>query len=153
MHYKLEVDVHAHWNDIPPIYRLYIDNELFTERTFGWTSYQFFLKEHLHCDLDTGVHKLKLENLDKTARFELENFTVNDTQVSKSYLRVVDNNIEWNFVIDNLLDNFNVKKNDIVIPPEIVEVISYANKGIVQPKKYKTYAPLVQRVRELNSKK
>jgi hypothetical protein len=74
MHTKLEVDVYSHWSDDPPIYRIYVDNEMLVERTFGWPSYQNYITEHMYCDLDTGVHTLCLENLDSTSRFELESF-------------------------------------------------------------------------------
>ena len=50
MHTKLEVDVYSHWSDDPPIYRIYVDNEMLVERTFGWPSYQNYITEHMYCD-------------------------------------------------------------------------------------------------------
>ena len=87
MHTKLEVDVYSHWSDNPPIYRIYVDNEMLTERTFGWPSYQNYITEHMYCDLDTGVHTLCLENLDNNSRFELQYFTVNKQPVNKNLLK------------------------------------------------------------------
>ena len=33
---QIEYDVSCEWNDSPPSYRLYVNNELFTERTYIW---------------------------------------------------------------------------------------------------------------------
>jgi hypothetical protein len=87
MEQKLEVDVHAHWSSDPPVYRIYVNNEMLVERTFGWPSYQMYLTEHIACDLDTGVHTLTLENLNSNGRFELENFKVNQQPVNKNLLK------------------------------------------------------------------
>ena len=103
MHTKLEVDVHSHWSDRAPTYRIYVNNEMLTERTFGYTSYQFYIREHMYCNLDTGVHTLRLENLDTTSRFELESFTVDDDQVNSNLKTTFENNIEWRFIVDRVL--------------------------------------------------
>jgi hypothetical protein len=95
--------------DQPPTYRLYIDNELLSERTFGWQSYEAFLTEHLYCGLQTGVHTLKLENLDPEGWFELKNFIVNDIAVNTNLCKSTNNLIEWKFVVDNLLGHENSK--------------------------------------------
>jgi hypothetical protein len=107
MLHLLEVSVHAHWNNKPPVYRLYVDNELLTERTFTHTPYQFFLVEHLCCNLESGVHFLTLENLDVDARFELEKLLIDNVEINKQLLKVNDNRLEWMFPIDNLLKSNN----------------------------------------------
>jgi hypothetical protein len=159
MHTKLEVDVYSHWSDNPPIYRIYIDNEMMVERTFGWPSYQNYITEHMYCDLVTGVHTLSLENLDPTSRFELEYFTVDKTAVNKNLLKTNGARIEWRFIVDTVLNNPESRQHNLTVnlaqvsrpmplapPPE-------RPKKVVQPKKYETYAPLVQRMRQLNTKK
>ena len=97
----LEVDVHAHWNDEPPVYRIYVDEELFTERTFGWTSYQVFIREHIYCNLDDGLHCLKLEHLGKNCRFDFVNFKVNSSLIDPKFLNVEENKIVWHFIVKN----------------------------------------------------
>jgi hypothetical protein len=109
MEHKLEVDVHAHWSDTPPIYRIYVNEEMLVERTFGWASYQFYMTEHICCNLDTGVHTLKLENLDSTAKFELGEFKIDNNTVNKNLLKSTDNKIEWKFIVD--LKNSNSHAN------------------------------------------
>jgi hypothetical protein len=159
MHTKLEVDVYSHWSDNPPIYRIYVDNEMMVERTFGWPSYQNYITEHMYCDLVTGVHTLSLENLDPTSRFELEYFTVDKTAVNKNLLKTNGARIEWRFIVDTVLNNPESRQHNLTVnlaqvsrpaplapPPE-------RPKKVVQPKKYETYAPLVQRMRQLNTKK
>lgn len=112
MEQKLEVDVHAHWNETAPVYRLYVNNEMLTERTFSWTSYQYYLKEHLYCNLDTGVHTLLLENLDCAGSFELNDFKVNNKPVDKNLMKSNGNKIEWKFIVD--LVNANSHANHII---------------------------------------
>ncbi len=118
MEHKLEVDVHAHWSDRPPIYRLYVNDEMFTERTFGWPSYQIYLKEHLYCELDTGVHTLRLENLDVSSRLELDNFRINGAVVNKNLKRSNGATSEWRFIVD--LVNQNSSYNPITVKLEQV---------------------------------
>jgi hypothetical protein len=97
MERKLEVDVHTHWNTTPPVYRLYVNNELFTERTFKWVSYQYFIREHINCKLDEGVHVLRLENLQPECRFELDAFRVNNNIVNTNSMEISGSKIEWKF--------------------------------------------------------
>lgn len=101
MDHKMEIDVHAHWTDDPPVYRIFVDEELITERRFVWKSYEFHIKEHLCCNLATGVHTLKLENVSRTGRFELDQFIVNTSPVNRNFLSKGENKLEWRFIIDN----------------------------------------------------
>jgi hypothetical protein len=169
MHTKLEVDVYGHWSDNPPIYRIYVDNEMLVERTFGWPSYQNYITEHMYCDLDTGVHTLILENLDPNSRFELGYFAVNKQPVNKNLLKTNDNKIEWRFIIDNLLNDpqYNKllqtlsqsKQHNLTVnlaqvsKPTPLAPIPERPKKVVRVKNYETYIPLVQRTRQLNTKK
>lgn len=159
MHTKLEVDVYSHWSDNPPIYRIYVDNEMLVERTFGWPSYQNYITEHMYCDLDTGVHTLCLENLDSNSRFELEFFTVDKQPVNKNLLKTNGARIEWRFIVDNLLNRNELPAHNLTIdlakvsrPAPLAPVIERPRK-VVQVKNYDTYIPLVQRARQLNAKK
>ena len=137
MHTKLEVDVYGHWSDNPPDYRIYVNDEMMIERTFGWTSYQNYITEHMYCNLDTGVHTLRLENLDANSRFDLASFTVDKNPVNKNLLKT------------STAINDTEKAIQSVSPAAPIE----RSRKVVQVKKYETYAPLVQRMRELNAKK
>lgn len=154
MLHKLEVSVHAHWNDNPPVYRLYVDNEMLTERTFSHTPYQFFVIEHIFCNLPTGVHNLTLENLDREARFELDNFQMDGIKVNTNLMKSNGSKIEWRFVVDNLLNNQTVKIDYAKISnPTPLSPPMERPKKVVVPKNYDTYMPMIQRSRQLNLKK
>ena len=159
MHTKLEVDVRAHWSDEPPIYRIYVDNEMLVERTFGWPSYQNYITEHMYCSLDTGVHTLSLENLDSTSRFELDHFTVDKNPVNKTLLKTNGSKVEWRFIVDHVLNTREPRSHNLTIdlarvsqPTPLAPPVERPRK-VVQTKNYDTYIPLVQRARQLNAKK
>lgn len=72
----LSADVHCHWSENPPSYRIYVDNDLLTERTFKWAGYQIYIREHMVCNLDPGIHTVRIENCAGTGNFKLENLIV-----------------------------------------------------------------------------
>lgn len=58
-------DVFCDWQDQPPVYRVYVGNELFTERTFIWTEH--YLEEMLQIYAPPGKYQIRYEvvkNLD-----------------------------------------------------------------------------------------
>ena len=153
MEHKLEVDVHAHWSDRPPVYRLYVNNEMLTERTFGWASYQWYLTEHMCCDLDTGVHTLRLENLDTESRFELDNFRINGTVVNKNLMKSNSASAEWRFIVD--LINKNSYQNPVTVKLEQVSrpaPLAPPPPTLPQVKKPQPNLALIQRMRDLNNR-
>lgn len=158
MEHKLEIDVHAHWNNTPPVYRLFVNDEMFIERTFGWTCYQWYLKENLNCDLDTGVHTLRLENLNHESTFELDNFKVNNRVVHKNLMKSNGNKIEWKFIVDLINPNSHanhttIKLQEVSRPtPLAPKAPAPSPPSIPLHKKYETNLALVQRLRELNNK-
>ncbi len=153
MEHKLEVDVHAHWSDRPPIYRLYVNDEMFTERTFGWPSYQIYLKEHLYCELDTGVHTLRLENLDVSSRLELDNFRINGSVVNKNLKRSNGATSEWRFIVDLVNQNSSYNpitvKLDQVSRPTPLAPPSPPSPPVQKPQ---PNLALIQRMRDLNNR-
>jgi len=103
---KIQVQVHAHWSDNAPGYRIYVDNDLLTERTFGWISYQYYILENIICELNDGSHTLKLQNLDKKhSRFELTGLTVNGKSIDSHLYATTESELLWNFTIDTLVQN------------------------------------------------
>jgi hypothetical protein len=63
-------DVHCHWNGIPPSYRLYVDEDMLYERTFGWSGYQTYIEERIVCDLEPGIHSLKIEDCSEPEKYK-----------------------------------------------------------------------------------
>jgi len=72
----IKVDVTCHWSETPPVYRIYVNSDLITERTFSWPGYQNFIRENIVCHLEKGIHKLRIENCNGSGNFELKNFEV-----------------------------------------------------------------------------
>lgn len=52
-------DVHITWTGHNPVYRLYVGNELFTERTWIWNSE--YLSERITLEAPYGLYPIKYE--------------------------------------------------------------------------------------------
>lgn len=72
---KARFDIDCNWQGIPPIYRVYVNEELFTERTWIWTDH--FLREFLQISALPGQYRVRLESVrPNLAKFRLTNFAV-----------------------------------------------------------------------------
>lgn len=56
----LSVDIHCNWEVNPPMYRLYVNDELFTERNYIWQASEF-VTENLSLNAPPGEYKIKIE--------------------------------------------------------------------------------------------
>ena len=73
----ISVDIYCHWVTTPFAYRLYIDDDLLTERTYIWNNTEQAVREHIIVNLDQGVHTLKVEPVDSNVqRFIKRNVTI-----------------------------------------------------------------------------
>lgn len=73
---KLTVDLHCDWKRTPPPYRLYVNNELFTERTYIWGGTQY-LQEIISLSAPPGRYVIRVDNLgDPDCQFKLRNLQV-----------------------------------------------------------------------------
>ena len=52
-------DLHCEWKNTPPAYRIYLNNELFTERTWEWRD--AYLKNTLQIQGPSGEYKVRIE--------------------------------------------------------------------------------------------
>ena len=52
-------DVHCEWEGLAPIYRVYVNDELFTERTWIWND--VYLEEMLQIDAEPGKYHIRHE--------------------------------------------------------------------------------------------
>lgn len=68
---RVEFDLFCDWKKQPPIYRLYVNHELFNERTYIWTGTKY-LQEILQMNAVPGVYKIRIENLG-SAVFKIRN--------------------------------------------------------------------------------
>jgi hypothetical protein len=56
---QVQYDVFCDWQDSPPMYRLYVNNELFTERSFIWQDQ--YLEEVIAIDAVPGDYVIQYE--------------------------------------------------------------------------------------------
>ena len=56
---RVLADVDCEWEGLNPIYRVYVNNELFTERTWRWTD--CYLEEMLQIEAEPGDYTLQWE--------------------------------------------------------------------------------------------
>ena len=56
---QIVADVHCTWEGLKPIYRLYVNDELFTERTWDWDDK--YLEELVSIEAEPGDYRLRWE--------------------------------------------------------------------------------------------
>lgn len=76
---ELTVDVLCKWGPYSPSYRIYVDNNLLTERTYIWNNEEAYIREHIVINVPPGDHTLTLEKCGERwifGEFSLTNLTV-----------------------------------------------------------------------------
>lgn len=56
---RVLADVYCDWEGLDPIYRVYVNDELFVERTWRWTD--SYLEEMLQIEAEPGRYSLRWE--------------------------------------------------------------------------------------------
>ena len=64
-------DVHCEWDNVPPKYRLFVNDELFAERTWIWKD--MYLEEAIHLEAPPGVYQLQYQLLSSDASIKVKN--------------------------------------------------------------------------------
>jgi len=75
-HHIITADVYAHWGEAHPRYRVYVDDDLLTERDFIWPGHEIYVKENIVVELEPGVHNLRIEHINKHGKIEVKNIIV-----------------------------------------------------------------------------
>ena len=74
---KVKISIYCQWEGLAPIYRLYVDDELFSERNFIWQDQH--LEEMLQIKAEPGRHKISLEKVGPNlAEFRLDDYEIVD---------------------------------------------------------------------------
>ena len=84
-------DVDCRWEGLPPTYRVYVNDELFAERTWTWTDE--YLEEMLQIEAEPGKYRIRYELVPPNlAEITASNFRVDfgPGQCVKSTLRIED---------------------------------------------------------------
>ena len=74
--HEITAEVYGSWGTEHPCYRVYVDNDLLTERTFIWPGHEVCIKEHLAVDLEPGAHELRIEQITSWGKIQVKNVTV-----------------------------------------------------------------------------
>jgi hypothetical protein len=72
----ITADVYAQWGAVSPSYRVYVNNDLLTERDFGWPGHEVFIRENIVVDLEPGVHQLRIEQIGNNGKIQVKDITV-----------------------------------------------------------------------------
>jgi hypothetical protein len=65
---SLQVDVHCVTTSHgEPVYRVFVDDNLLTERSWIWPAYEVYIEENIEVQLDEGRHQVKVEGLNRTS--------------------------------------------------------------------------------------
>jgi hypothetical protein len=69
---KAVFDLDCEWEGLPPSYRVYVNDELFAERTWRWND--SYLEEMLQIQAPPGLYEITLQPVPPTlARFQITN--------------------------------------------------------------------------------
>jgi hypothetical protein len=84
---QISVDVYcADKKEEHPKYRLYVNNELMTERTFAWSIIEYCITEELYVNIPNGVHNIHVESVNqKGAKFLLKNIKVDGAHANSTF--------------------------------------------------------------------
>jgi hypothetical protein len=78
---EIKFDVHCHHGDelYLPGYRVYLDDDLLTERTFVWSGKNEYIEELATVRLSPGQHLLKVDRInDPRNLLQVENVRINN---------------------------------------------------------------------------
>lgn len=80
---EIRFDVHCHHGDemYLPGYRVYLDQDLLTERTFVWSRSDEYVEELATVKLSSGPHSLKIDRInDPRGLLRVNNVRINGRQ-------------------------------------------------------------------------
>ena len=84
---RVLADVNCEWEGLSPIYRVYVNDELFAERTWIWTDQ--YLEENLQIEAEPGNYDLRWELVPPC----LAKLTVDNVRVEYGPASIKDNNL------------------------------------------------------------
>lgn len=80
---EITCDVYCRWTASPPAYRVYVDNDLLTERTYVWDISEQFVRENIIVNIEPGAHSLRIEPVNpEVTSFSIRNITINKQPVT-----------------------------------------------------------------------
>ena len=81
-------NLYCKWEHIPPVYRLYFDDELMTERSYIWDNETHFLQERVPVMADPShPHKITIEQVGiHTGKFKVDNVEADGIKINFRFL-------------------------------------------------------------------
>jgi hypothetical protein len=86
MEHEITLEVYAHWGDVPPRYRVYVDNDLLTERDFIWKGTSTYIKENIVVRLKAGQHQVRVEQINESGSIQIKNIRVDGAPSSADFI-------------------------------------------------------------------
>jgi hypothetical protein len=76
---EISVEVYCDWDLEQPAYRVYVGEDLLTERTYRWVNPEQFICERMIVNVDPGIHNLRIlaVNPEYQDKFSIRNVHVN----------------------------------------------------------------------------
>ena len=65
---QVQCDVYCKWDGSDTRYRLYVNDELFTERSWIWNCKDYYLEEVIAIEAPPGLYKIRYELLEPSNR-------------------------------------------------------------------------------------
>lgn len=76
---RIEIDIFCDWQTEHEAYRLYLDDDLYTERTYIWRNPHQWVREILVAELGPGIHTIKIQPVNSEFQgFKLANFAIDN---------------------------------------------------------------------------
>jgi hypothetical protein len=79
----ITVDVYGRWSERAPIYRIYVDDNLLTERDFIWHNH--YVCENIIVNLEPGPHSVKVEQTTPYGTITAKNIRVDGTESTAQF--------------------------------------------------------------------
>lgn len=79
---SITVDILARWTDTNPIYRIYVDSDLLTERTYIWDNREQYVRENILVSLNEGLHTFIVESVNSAGELFCKNFKIDKNPTS-----------------------------------------------------------------------
>lgn len=86
----ISADLHCAWDQEPPAYRIYVDDDLLTERTYRWINPEQYICEFMTVRVVPGMHSLRVEAVNPAYQ---EKFILNNVHINRQAVPYVNNQI------------------------------------------------------------
>lgn len=87
---EISAEIYCNWDQQAPVYRVYVDQDLLTERTYKWVNPEQFVCERIVVNLESGMHELRIQAVDSA---DQDKFSVKNVHINHQPAPYVNNQI------------------------------------------------------------